>query len=282
MANIEKILKKVDRLKPIPPIIHKVLALAEDPDCSIEELVDLVNHDPSATANLLRTCNSAYLGLPQKVDSVHQAVTMLGLRKVVDLVMAQNLSANMSKALNGYDLESGDLWKQSVATAMVARTLGEQRDLFGLPAVYTAALLMDIGKVVLHEHIREQWEKIQHCLDDKGYSFNEAEEESLGVSHAKLGGIIAKQWNFSDHMVYMIENHHLDNPEARNDPATATLYLADMVAMMVGTCTGVDRLAYHVYEDIFSDFFLSKDELKALMLAYEKHLNEAEQLMGIS
>jgi hypothetical protein len=79
-------------------------------------------------------------------------------------------------------------------------------------------------------------------------------------------------------MVYMIENHHLTNPEARNDPATATLYLADMVAMMAGTCTGVDRLAYHVYEDIFDDFFLAKDELKALMLAYDGFLAGAQRL----
>jgi HD-like signal output (HDOD) protein len=94
-----------------------------------------------------------------------------------------------------------------------------------------------------------------------------------------LGGIIAKEWNFSSHMVYMIENHHLILPEARNDPATATLYLADTVAMMVGTCTGVDRLAYHVYEDIFGDFFLSKDELKALMKTYAGVLSGAQRLV---
>lgn len=80
-------------------------------------------------------------------------------------------------------------------------------------------------------------------------------------------------------MVYMIENHHLTKPEARNDPATATLYLADMVAMMAGTCTGVDRLAYHVYENIFEDFFLAKDELKALMITYEGFLAGAQRLL---
>jgi hypothetical protein len=79
-------------------------------------------------------------------------------------------------------------------------------------------------------------------------------------------------------MVYMIENHHLTNPKARNDPATATLYLADMVAMMVGTGTGVDRLAYDVYEEIFNDFFLTKDELKALMLSYDGFLAGAQRL----
>jgi putative nucleotidyltransferase with HDIG domain len=278
MATAKKILKQVKMLQPIPPIIHKVLALAEDPDCSLSELVHLVEHDPAVTANLLKTCNSAFLGLSVRVDSAQQAVTMLGLEKVVELVMAQNLTVNMMKTQKGYQLEKGDLCKQSVASAMVARSLAERRDLYGLPAIYTAALLKDIGKVVLHEYVESSWDKIQKSLEVKGYSFLDAEKESLGIDHATLGALIAKEWNFSAHMVYMIENHHLTNPEARNDPATATLYLADMVAMMAGTCTGVDRLAYHVYEDIFDDFFLAKDELKALMLAYDGFLAGAQRL----
>ncbi|MGD9008887.1 MAG: HDOD domain-containing protein [Desulfobacteraceae bacterium] len=279
MATVDKILQKVKTLHPISSIIHKILALTEDPDCPIDELVNLVEYDPAATANLLRICNSVYLGLPVKVDSVQQAVALLGFRKVFDIVMAQAFSANMLSAQTGYKLEKGDLWQQSVATAMVARSLAERRDLYALPAIYTAALLKDIGKVVLHEYVENQWDKIQKCLDTRGYSFIDAEKESLGMDHATLGGIIAREWNFSDHMVYMVENHHLSNPEARNDPATATLYLADMVAMMVGTCTGVDRLAYHLYEDIFKDFFLAKDELKALMLTYDGYLAGARRLL---
>jgi hypothetical protein len=91
--------------------------------------------------------------------------------------------------------------------------------------------------------------------------------------------MIAKQWHFSPHMIYMIENHHLPNPASRNDPATATLYLADMVAMMVDTGIGVDRLAYHVYADIFNDFFPDKQQLKGLMITYKSFHREIEGFM---
>ena len=281
MSNVRRILKKVQQLEPIPIVVHKVLALAGDSQSSLQDMVHLVEHDASITANLLKSCNSAYLGLPVKVDSVHQAVTLLGLQQVVELVLSQNLSADLQKAQTGYRLAKGDLWKQSVATAMVARTLAERRDLFNLPAIYTAALLKDIGKVVLHEYVDHELDRIQDLVKKKGMSFAEAEEASIGMNHATLGGMIAKQWRFSDHMVYMIEHHHLDKAEARNDPATATLYLADMVSMMVGTGIGVDRLAYHVYEDIFDDYFLAKDEIKALMLTYQGFLRGVERLLGV-
>ena len=280
MANIQKILKKVERLAPVPTIAHKVLAMAEDPDGSLEDLIHLIKHDPAITADLLRICNSAHMGLPVKVDSVQQAVTMLGLQKVVELVLSQSLTANMRRSQRGYGLEKGDLLKQSVATAMVARSLAERREMYNLPAIYTAALLKDIGKVVLHEFVAPTLEKIRNRVETKGMSFVEAEKSCIGMDHAELGGIIAKNWNFSDHMVYMITHHHLDDPEARNDPATSTLYLADMVAMMAGTCIGVDRLAYHVYEAIFDDYFLARDELKALILTYEGYLKGVQRMFA--
>ena len=101
MANISKILKKVKMLQPVPSIVHKVLALTDDPDCSIEELIHLVEYDPAVTANLLKMCNSAFLGLPVKVDSVKQAVTMLGMQKVVELILSQNLTGNLIRSQRG-------------------------------------------------------------------------------------------------------------------------------------------------------------------------------------
>lgn len=276
MDSLTHILKKVNRLEPIPTVIHKVLELADDPESSLKDLVDVVERDPAITANLLKTVNSAHMGLPVKVDSVRQAVSMLGLQQVVEMVLSQNLSGNLKRSQKGYGLAKGDLWRQSLAVAMVARTLARQRDLMSLPAIYTAALLKDIGKVVLHEFVADRLPAIQKAVAEQGMSFVEAEKEILGMDHTTLGGIIAKQWHFSPHMIYMIENHHLPNPASRNDPATATLYLADMVAMMVDTGIGVDRLAYHVYQDVFNDFFPDKQQVKHLMITYKSFQREIQ------
>ncbi len=269
MHSLTQIINQVNRLEPIPTVIHKVLDLADDPESSLKDLVEVVERDPAITANLLKTVNSAHMGLPVKVDSVHQAVSMLGLQQVVEMVLSQNLSGNLQQSQKGYGLAKGDLWRQSLAVAMVARTLAGRRDLMSLPAIYTAALLKDIGKVILHEYVADQLPAIQKLVAEQSMSFVEAEKAVLGIDHPALGGIIAKQWHFSPHMTYMIENHHLPTPATRNDPATATLYLADMVAMMVDTGIGVDRLAYHVYQDVFNDFFTDKEQLKSLMIIYK-------------
>ncbi|MGA6925628.1 MAG: HDOD domain-containing protein [Desulfosarcina sp.] len=279
MDSLPAILKKITRLEPIPLVIHKVLDLAENPDASLKDLVEVVECDPAITANLLKTVNSSYMGLPVKVDSVHQAVSMLGLQQVVEMVLSQNLAANLNRSQKGYGLAEGALWRQSLAVAKVARSLARERDLMSLPAIYTAALLKDIGKVILHEFVADRLAAIQQVVAEKKLSFVEAENEVLGMDHTALGGMIAKQWNFSHHMIYMIENHHLTVPASRNDPATATLYLADMVAMMVDTGIGVDRLAYHVYQDVFNDFFPDKQRVKTLMITYKTFQREIQGFM---
>ena len=279
MDSLANILKKVNQLDPIPTVIHKVLELADDPDSSLKDLMVVVERDPAITANLLKMVNSAHMGLPVKVDSVQQAVSMLGLQQVVEMVLSQNLSSNLMRSQKGYGLAKGDLWRQSLAAAMLARTLARERDLMSLPAIYTAALLKDIGKVILHEYVADQLEAIQKLVTEKSLSFVEAEKDVLGMDHTTLGGIIAKQWHFSPHMIYMIENHHLTNAASRNDPATATLYLADMVAMMVDTGIGVDRLAYHVVQDVFNDFFPDKQQVKNLMVTYKSYHQEIRGFM---
>ena len=278
MLDLQKILQKVRHLKPISGVVHQVLALANNSECEISDLVKLVEHDPSIVANLLKACNSAFFALPVKVDSIQHAVSMLGLHQVAELVLAQEIAGHVAKAQNGYGLDKGGLWKHSVASAMLARTLAEQRSLLNLSAIYTAALLKDIGKIILHDHVRSLQGEIKSVLQAKNYDFIEAEKECIGLDHATLGAIIAHKWNFSPQMVRMIGNHHLTNSEARNDPAIASVYVADMVGMLSGNCIGIDKLAYHVYEDIFKDFFHAKIDLKALIIIYNGFVDNALRL----
>jgi HD-like signal output (HDOD) protein len=100
------------------------------------------------------------------------------------------------------------------------------------------------------------------------------------MDHSALGGIIAQEWGFSDHMVYMIKNHHLANEASRNDPATACIYLADMVAMIVDTGLGVDRLAYHVYQDVFNEFFADRAAVRAMLSNYKTYRRQVAEFMA--
>ena len=87
MRDIETIIRQVDTLRPVSQVANKIMSIAKDPNSSMSELSDVILYDQALTANLLKMCNSAYFGLPKKVESVHQAIVYLGVNHVIDLVL---------------------------------------------------------------------------------------------------------------------------------------------------------------------------------------------------
>ncbi len=280
MKNIEGIIDRIEALKPISPVVHRILDIAGRPDGSVAELVEVVQYDPALTANLLKMCNSAYYGLPVHVDSVHHAVSLLGTNEVIELVMMKGAGESLLREQKGYGLQRGALWKHSVASALLARSFaaGSSRssDRFLL---YTASLLRDIGKVVIEDHVGRSLSKIRRMVEKKEVGFDQAEQEVLGIDHAKLGALIAEKWRFSPRMVYLIGNHHLSDPASRSDFEAVIVYLADTVSQMALAGIGADNLAYRVYGEVFGDLGVCQDDLQRLSAEFHANLHVAERLL---
>ena len=129
MTNIDDIINGIDTLKPIPPVAAQIMALAEDENSSMSEIADLIVYDPSITASMLKICNSAYFGLSRKVESVRDAITLLGLDQMVELVLLNGTAENFKDEPDGYGLGEGELWHHAVLSAHVAKVLAENHGL---------------------------------------------------------------------------------------------------------------------------------------------------------
>ena len=88
-----KAILRTDELPTLPDVVHQILAITGDPLSSMRELTDVIERDPSLSANLLRMVNSAYFGLSRKIYAIHNAKhcgDMLhrnrGLKKVLCLM----------------------------------------------------------------------------------------------------------------------------------------------------------------------------------------------------
>jgi len=282
MTNIKTIIEEIDTLKPVPPIAVQIMALAEDTNSSMNKIADLILHDPSITASLLKMCNSAYFGLSRKVESIRDAISLMGLDRIIELVLLTSASENFKNKQEGYGLGEGQLWRHAVTSAHVAKTLVERK---GVAAnkhlIFTAALLRDIGKVILGRFVAFSFEKINILVDSKGYSFNEAEKEIIGMSHEELGARIAEKWRFSEKMIYIIRNHHLMEAQSRKDPETATVYLADIICLMMGVGAGADGLAYRFYGNTLKQLGLSENDLQEVMVDMHETRKKIDELLNI-
>ncbi|MGD9157449.1 MAG: HDOD domain-containing protein [Desulfobacteraceae bacterium] len=280
MSSIETIVNDIDKLKPVPRVMHKIMAAVSDPNSSMNEISEIIKYDQALTATLLKVCNSSYYSLPGEVDSVHKAIMYLGLQQVVDIVLMGSSSDNFKKGQKGYDLEDGNLWKAAVTSALISQELAEKEGIENSHFLFTAALLKDIGKVILSQYVAEEFDKIKTLVSDKGYSFGEAEKKVLGIDHAQLGALVAKNWGFNSKMVDIIKHHHRPR-EAREAPHEASIiYMADILCMMMGMGIGADGLAYRFHKDVMSELKFTEKDFQEIIIESSEKIKKVDELLG--
>jgi putative nucleotidyltransferase with HDIG domain len=225
---ISEIIDKADQLPAAPGLVSQVLTLTANPDFSMEELVSLVRLDPAITAYVLRMCNSPYFGLRQRVSSLDHALAVLGVNALVDVVLGSGLLQIFGKkeqeSQAGYLLAKGQLWRHSVSCALIAQQLAAKAAAINHSILFTAALLHDVGKLVLSQFVSKSFYEIASLVHEHHYPMVEAEREVIGIDHAALGGIIVEKWGLGDDVIGAISCHH--HPFTVQEPTAIALAVA--------------------------------------------------------
>jgi putative nucleotidyltransferase with HDIG domain len=242
-ARKSKIISKIRTLPSISGVAVQILKLLDDPDSTAEEVQKILRLDPGLTANILKLTNSAYFGLPNKVGSVRQAIVMLGWKRLVRIVLSTCVNAVMDKPIPGYDLPPGELWRHSVAVSVTAEGLMKELNLEVDDEIFTAALLHDLGKLVMGEFVEEDLAAIRSTAE-KGIPFQMAEREVLGTDHAEIGGMLMESWSFPSRFVSAVRWHH--EPDSAEHPSTLIdiVHVANVLCLMLGIGAGIEGLHY--------------------------------------
>jgi putative nucleotidyltransferase with HDIG domain len=239
----DQITAEVKTFPGMPAAAVKLLALMDSPEVTSQAIETILRRDPALTANLLKLANSAYLGLPAKVGSIRQALMLLGFKRLMQMVIATCTSTIMDRPVPGYDLSAGELWRHSIAVSVAAEGLVRELGIQASDEIFTAALLHDIGKLVLGQFVREDYRKLELALE-QGLSFETAESIVLGTDHAEIGAQVLAKWSFPQEIVNAVRFHHA--PE-RTDVASAMLdvvHVANMLCLMIGIGVGREGLHY--------------------------------------
>lgn len=278
--RLDSVLARIDSLRPMPAVAVQLLNAAQDPDVDLAHVARWIEHDAGMTANLLRYCNSPLYGLWSQIASVRQAVSVIGMKQVIQMALTALSSRYLSPSQPGYALAPGDLWKNSVAAAIASELLASETKYPNPATAYTAALLQDIGKVVLAEFIADSRPSPNEV--GEGLSFDEVERELTGASHAEVGALLLTRWGFPDALVESVKFHHAP-AGASIDPALAKLsHGADALTMTAGIGIGADGLLYRLDEEALRDLGVTGSErFQTLMEKFALRLRKAEALFAL-
>lgn len=241
----EEIIKKIKDVPAFPINSAKIISKISSTESSILDIAKEIETDPTLTANILRLANSAYFAGPKTISTIREAVVLLGINRIHQLIIASAIFPTAGRPLRGYDLPAGELIKHLIGTAIASELLAKELKKEIPPYTFTVGLLHDIGKIVLGTFIEIDVEPIIKKAYDEKLSFEKAEKEILGIDHSEVGALLMQEWHFPNNLIQPVLYHHNpdDSPEEYR-LVTDFVHIASNLCLECGIGSGIDGLNY--------------------------------------
>jgi len=212
-------------LSPLPQVTLRLQEALTDPKCSASTLAEIIEQDSDLSQRLLRLTNSSFYNLPIRINSITQAMTVIGLRQMSMMVLGMTVKS-IFRGLGSGDLNMKKFWKHCMGCAIAARTLGGVRGGVNTERVFLAGLLHDIGRMVLMEKYPEEMRRAERKARQNRQLPHEAEALVLGTDHALVGGRLLAGWKFSLILEHAVKYHHQPSLSLHRRE-TALVHIAD-------------------------------------------------------
>jgi HD-like signal output (HDOD) protein/CheY-like chemotaxis protein len=203
------------------PMAAKIQELLTRPTCSMDEVVRLIETDPSAAAEVLRVSNTARYRGPRAITTLPDACLRLGNTRVLGI--AQEVLVRNALAVGAGPLRDvGErMWKNTLVVAQGARLLAGKVKGVDADTVYLAGLLHNVGELVL---VRLYSDLHSGSGGDIDMASLEPQIEAL---HQGVGSKVLRSWKMAPVMIRIASEHHKSRaaPWSRGDLATRDLVM---------------------------------------------------------
>jgi HD-like signal output (HDOD) protein len=240
-AAVEELVRRARTLYSLPAVAAKVIELTSDPRADARALNECIHTDPALAAKILRVVNSSLFGMSRKVCSLNQAIALLGTKPLKMLVLGFSLPEKLfsevaREQLNWY-------WSTTLSRAVAARVISEQLFTRAGDEAFLAALLQDIGVLVLLGELREPYGEFLSRVIDQRLDLQRLEVDSLGFEHRTLSARLLEHWNMPELLVDGIAETADVRNLAGKKTATAEVARVLHLAGLIGELVGRNRLS---------------------------------------
>ena len=278
--TLEHIFDNMVGLPTFPKVVQEALKMLDDPKVTVDELAAVVKYDPAITANIIKITNSAHFGLSQQVSKVETALALLGHKQIRQILMASASLPYLSRPLYGYDITPAMLWAHSISTAIISEVVAEEAGMEAGAEYFTAALLHDVGKIVLHIHVGGRLEEIAQIAAQEKITFPEAEWKVLGGDHAVIGSELLRMWEFPHDIVRAIRCHH-DPDLYVQKREYAVVALSNFLSTQLGIGVGNDGFLNRLSPGLLEVLGFDREAYHAVVVKAVEKCSKAQDLFEL-
>lgn len=207
--HLQKLVSGIEHLPSPPETYMRLLSKLESPQTSGNEIADIISEDIAMTALTLKLTNSAYFALPQRIENLRSAVSLLGLDTIKSLALIvgffQQFSGNQKIASLLQTLS-----ERSMSISVAANAIAKKQNLqqHEIDKASSAGALTHIGSLVLMANWPDKYEESIMLVEQQQMEIVEAERKVFGAAHPEIGAYLLGLWGFNDQITEAIAFHH--------------------------------------------------------------------------
>jgi putative nucleotidyltransferase with HDIG domain len=220
-------LTDVLNLRPMPALALRITEACQDQQANLRSIIELIQCEPNISAKILSVVNSPIYGYSREINSLDQAVVVLGFKKLSELAVSiaskQVFEQETSADQPGPDTQAArmELYEHCLAAATLSRVLAQQPACsVDAGAAFLACMLHDVGKLFFFDLAPKTYSQIYPPGEET--SSVEQELEVFGKTHAKLGMHFAIVSGLPSGIHDAIEHHHDNDSQQRSELAAMT------------------------------------------------------------
>jgi len=211
-ANLRKRIANLEELPAMPETAYHLLALRNNPDASIKQLVAIIERDPALVTHIMRHANSAWYPSSHRAETTYDAIfRIIGFENAIYIALGSIIGKTFELADDG-PLGKERQWKQAVYSATLSQQLAGMTcaDVKVKPGlVYLAGLLHNIGIMVLAQLFRSEYLWLNKILSHQpDTNIINVERKCFGVTHSELGSLVLLEWCLPLAVTTTVLEHH--------------------------------------------------------------------------
>jgi len=211
--------------------VSKVLEVTNNPESSANDLVKAILPDQIMCIVVLKIANSVLYGRPKHVDSLENAVTVLGFNEIRNIVLAKAAVTAFKQIPKAHQKEIDVFWGHAFTCGIAARIIGEH---INQPTgqFFIAGLLHDIGKLAMLLILGKKYNTSKWLSGLSNATKLKEEKETFTITHDEVGGRLLKHWQFPDTLIAALYYHHTPCSNSKLQIYPLVIQVADFLSFM--------------------------------------------------
>jgi|LSQX01.3.fsa_nt_gb HD-like signal output (HDOD) protein len=282
MKKYVDLVDKINDFPTLPTIYNSLLVVMQNPRSTIQDVANVISGDQVVALRILKVTNSSLFAFSKKIDSIIDAVSLLGQNEVKNIVLSLSVMKIFKQTQSISNFNIVDLWRHSIAVGVIAKHLGEISGLINTDNFFISGIVHDFGKLFFLRVAPEEYFNTIDYAQKNGVSLSNSEKITFGITHNSIGALLAKKWHLPNNIAEVINYHNAKRLNYYNNRQIAFVQLANIIANMLELGNSGYQIVDEPSFDIWKHLNLAPGVLEDMYSTIIEKFNQSAQILSLT